>query len=46
MACAELKHPRIKKNEIKNIVLGGGQNFLSPERRFDAALLSNPELFS
>ncbi len=22
-----------------------GQNYLSPERRFDAALLSNPELF-
>ncbi|MFB2834285.1 HindVP family restriction endonuclease [Floridanema evergladense] len=46
MACAELTSPRIKKNEIKNIVLGGGQNFLSPERRFDAALLSNPELFN
>lgn len=46
MACAELTSPRIKKNEIRNIVLGGGQNFLSPERRLDAALLSNPELFS
>ncbi len=46
MACAELTNPRIKKDEIRNIVLGGGQNFLSPERRFDAALLSNPELFS
>lgn len=46
MACAELTSPRIRKDEIRNIVLGGGQNFLSPERRFDAALLSNPELFS
>ncbi|WP_254173743.1 HindVP family restriction endonuclease [Planktothrix pseudagardhii] len=46
MACTELTSPRIKKDEIKNIVLGGGQNFLSPERRFDAALLSNPELFN
>jgi HindVP restriction endonuclease len=46
MACPELTIPRIKKTEIKNIILGGGQNFLSPERRFDASLLSNPELFS
>ena len=46
MACAELTNPRIKKDEIRNIVLGGGQTLLSPERRFDAALLSNPELFS
>lgn len=45
MACPELTNPRIKKSDIKNIILGGGQNFLSPERRFDAALLSNPELF-
>lgn len=45
MACAELTSPRVKKTEIKNIILGGGQNFLSPERRLDAALLSNPELF-
>ncbi|WP_371851411.1 HindVP family restriction endonuclease [Sphaerospermopsis reniformis] len=25
--------------------LGGGQNFLSPERRFDAIILSNPDIF-
>ena len=31
--------------EIKNIILGGGQNFLSPERRFDAIIFSNPEIF-
>ena len=46
MACAELTSPRVKKTEIKNIILGGGQNFLSPEIRLDAALLSNPELFN
>lgn len=46
MACAELTSPRVKKTEIKNIIFGSGQNFLSPERRFDAALLSNPDLFN
>jgi hypothetical protein len=46
MACRELQSPRINKNEIKNIILGGGQKLLSPERRFDAALVSSPELFS
>ncbi|HBL10426.1 MAG TPA: restriction endonuclease [Cyanobacteria bacterium UBA11162] len=45
MNCAELRVPRITKGEIKNIILGGGQNFLSPERRFDAIILSNPEIF-
>ena len=37
--------PRVKKNEIKNIILGGGQNLLSPERRFDAIIYSTPNLF-
>jgi hypothetical protein len=46
MACPELHHPRINKNEIKNIILGGGQKLLSPERRFDAALVASPELFT
>lgn len=41
----ELTHPRIHKNEIKNIILGGGQNFLSPERRFDAMIVNTPNLF-
>ena len=40
-----LAHPRINKSEIKNIILGGGQNFLSPERRFDAVIVYSPELF-
>lgn len=45
MTCPELNHPRVSKFEIKNIILGGGQNLLSPERRFDAALVSAPEIF-
>ena len=46
MNCYELKNPRITKNEIKNIILGGGQNLLSPERRFDAIIYNSPELFA
>jgi HindVP restriction endonuclease len=45
MVCEELVNPRIQKSEIKDIVLGGGQNFLSPERRFDAALLNDLNIF-
>ena len=45
MICDNLIQPRITKEEIKNIILGGGQNFLSPERRFDAIILGNPEIF-
>lgn len=41
----ELLHPRISKYEIKNIILGGGQNLLSPERRFDAVLVNSPDIF-
>ena len=41
----ELTHPRIGKNEIRNIILGGGQNLLSPERRFDAVIVNSPDLF-
>ena len=46
MACEELTRPRISKFEIKNIILGGGEKFLSPERRLDAAILATPELFT
>ena len=42
---AELVKPRITKYEIKNIILGDGQKLLRPERRFDAYLVSHPELF-
>jgi hypothetical protein len=45
MKSPELTNPRIKKQELKNIILGGGEKLLSPERRFDAALLSTPSLF-
>lgn len=45
MTCPELTKPRIEKKEIKNIILGGGQNLLSPERRFDAIIFNSPELF-
>jgi hypothetical protein len=45
MQSIELTKPRVKNNEIKNIILGGGQNLLSPERRFDAIIFNTPELF-
>lgn len=38
--------PRISKHEIKNIILGGGQDLLSPERRFDAVLVNSPDIFN
>ena len=41
----QLRNPRIHKKEIKNIILGGGQLLLSPERRFDAAVVNTPGLF-
>ncbi len=41
----ELDSPRVSKFEIKNIILGNGQKLLRPERRFDAYLVSHPELF-
>ncbi len=40
-----LSKPRITKDEIKHIILGGGQNLLSPERRFDAIIFNSPDLF-
>jgi len=45
MKCKELTTPRIKKQEVKNIILGDGQNLLSPERRLDSVILSTPGLF-
>ena len=45
MLCPELLKPRITKDEIKNIILGGGQELLSPERRFDAIIYNSPDLF-
>lgn len=46
LRCKELEKPRISKFEIKNIILGNGQKLLRPERRFDAYLVSHPELFA
>jgi HindVP restriction endonuclease len=40
-----LTKPRITKKQIKEIIIGGGQNLLSPERRFDAIVFNSPELF-
>ena len=45
MSCDNLIKPRVKKQEIKNIILNGGQNFLSPERRFDAIICNSPDIF-
>ena len=43
--CKELSEPRLKKGEIRNIILRGGEKLLSPERRFDAIIANSPELF-
>ena len=45
MKCKRLTKPVIEKIEIKKIILGGGQKFLSPERRFDAILYFSTDLF-
>lgn len=45
MTCKELTCPRITRSEIKSIILGNGQNLLSPERRFDAIIFNSPDLF-
>ena len=45
MRSPRLERPAIKKAEIKNIILGGGQKLLSPERRFDAILALNSDIF-
>lgn len=45
LAGDEITRPRISKHEIKNIILGGGQDLLSPERRFDAVLVNSPDIF-
>ena len=45
MQCPRLTKPVVKKKEIKNIILGGGQDYLSPERRFDAIIFFSSDLF-
>lgn len=46
MGGPELTKPRITKQQIQEIILGGGQQLLSPERRFDAIVFNSPELFN
>lgn len=45
MKSESLTQPRIKKQEIKNIILGEGQKLLSPERRFDAIIFNSEGIF-
>lgn len=45
MAAPRLLRPMVTRDEIKSIILGGGQKFLSPERRFDAILYFSTDLF-
>ncbi|CAN5662198.1 HindVP family restriction endonuclease [soil metagenome] len=40
----ELARPRIKRSAVKEIVLGGGEKHLSPERRLDAVVQSTFDL--
>ena len=40
-----LTRPRMSKNIVKDLILGHGEQFLSPERRLDAAILGTPGLF-
>ena len=46
MSHKNLTRPRVSKSEIASIVLGGGENMLSPERRFDAIIVNSPEIFT
>lgn len=45
MRCEQLTRPRIKREDISQIILGNGQKLLSPERRFDGVVQSTVELF-
>lgn len=45
LSSPQLLKPRIKKSEINKIILGDGQNLLSPERRLDAVIQNTPDLF-
>ena len=46
MASPELKKPRVSKDELKKIILNGGHQLLSPERRFDAIIFYSSDIFS
>lgn len=45
MRCKRLTRPLVHKSRIKRIILGGGQKYLSPERRFDAIIYFSKDLF-
>lgn len=45
MRSPRLNTPIVTKDKIKEMILGGGQHFLSPERRFDAILYFSRDLF-
>lgn len=38
MSCPRLLKPKLSKNVLTSIILNGGENKLSPERRFDASI--------
>jgi len=46
MQCDRLTKPIIHKSQIRKIILGGGQKWLSPERRFDAIIYFSTDLFN
>lgn len=45
MRCPELLNPRVRKEELSNIILNEGELMLSPERRFDAAIFYSTDVF-
>jgi hypothetical protein len=45
MRSPQLLSPRITRIEIKNIITGGGEKLLSPERRFDGIVQNTIDLF-
>jgi hypothetical protein len=45
MACSRLTKPKVTKDEIRKIILDGGQKWLSPERRFDAIIYFSTDIF-
>lgn len=45
LASEFLAQPRVPREAVREIILGEGHLFLSPERRLDAVLLSTPNLF-
>ena len=45
MACERLHRLAVSRSSIRDIVLGGGHTYLSPERRFDAILYFSTDLF-